>query len=115
MAAEKFDKYFGGWVYRQLLPLFARIDVKKWSHALSYTGGVDINDKEAYEKKLGWMLSGSPVMTSAMRHKMYLVAEHLGVLVEYKGDPPKLTKPRTFKALGINIVHHLRGKYALLE
>lgn len=48
----KFDEIFGEWVYRQLLDLSVRIDVKKWSHALSYTGGVNPDDnKEAYEKK----------------------------------------------------------------
>lgn len=54
-------------------------------------------------------------MTSYMRHQMHVVAEHLGVPVEYKGDPPKLVRPRTFKALGIDIVRELRGRYAKLE
>ena len=91
---KKFDEIFEIHIYQQLLlinVIYPDIDVKKWAHVLSYTGGVDIDDKESYQKKLTWMISGSPLMTSYMRSQMYKIAEYLHV--------PEL--PKTFKVLGI--------------
>lgn len=51
----KFDAMFEGWVYRRVLdiPGYKHVDPRKWSHALAYTGGVDIDDQQEYEKKTG--------------------------------------------------------------
>ena len=110
---SKFDEVFERWVYKQIIDI-PNVDPMKWSHALAYTGGVDINDQNEYEKKLGWVISGSPIITSYMRHQMHLIAEHMGVPVEYRGNPYKLVKPKTFKALGINIVRYLRRMHGEL-
>ena len=109
---KKFDTGFEEWLKENNVLDIPEINSNKWAHALAYTGGINILDKpDEYTKKLGWMISGSPIMTSKMRHEMYMVAEHIGVPVKYKGYPIKLVKPRTFKALGIEIIRNLREMY----
>jgi hypothetical protein len=109
---SKFDEQFEVWIYHQIKNI-RDVDAKKWAHALAYTGGIEPEKGLEYENKLGWMISGSPLMTSYMRHQMHVLADHLEVPVSYKGDPSKLVKPRTFKALGINIIRILRERYYL--
>lgn len=108
---DRFDVHFEKYVYEQLLPI-GKIDAKTWVHVLAYTGG-KLHDQEEYEKKLRWMIIGGPPMTTDMRHKLYTVAECIGVPVKYKevNSVIKLVEPKSFTVLGLNIVKKLRIMY----